>query len=187
MPCQLVNSYWPFRGFLCFHCQGVLDCLTLPKMKTTAVLWSIGDWFPIDMALCPRRYKYLCCFWTTENYLSCIGVLHWHWPWKVLWSLQAIADTHLKACMHPLNIAMAWKPIPVKEGGYQCLLWCKVQGNTSVHQGSHRVNLLWSLLIKSNFMCICKNLVDWTLCAETGLALWVELDCFIGRHICKIA
>lgn len=155
--------------------------------EDTAVLRSMGDCFPTDMALCPRRLESLCCFCTIENCLRCIGVLHWHWPWKVLRLLQAVGDTHLKACMHPFNMAVAWKPIPVKEGGCQWLLWCKVQGNTSVHQGSHCVKLLWSLLIKSNFMFICKNHVNWALCAETGLALWVEIDCFIGRHVCRIA
>jgi len=163
--------------------SGYPGLLDFAKDEDTAVLWSMGD-MTIDMALCPRRLESLCCFCTIEKCLSCIGVLHWHWPWKVLRSLQA---AHLKACMHPLNMAMAWKPIRVKEGGYQWLLWCKVQENTSVLQGSHCVKLLWSLLRKSNFMFICINLMNWAMCAETGLALWVELDCFIGRHICKIA
>jgi len=138
--------------------SGYPGLLDLAKDEDIAVLWSMGDCFPIDMALCPKRLESLCCFCTIENCLSCIGVLHWHWPWKVQRLLQA---AHLKACMHPLNMAMAWKPFRVKAVGYQWLLWCKVQGNTSVHQGSHCVKLLWSLLRKSDFMFICKNLMNW--------------------------
>lgn len=82
-------------------------------VEDTAVLWSMGDCFLTNMALCPRRLESLCCFWNIENCLSS-GVLRWHWSWKVLWSLQALANTHLKACMHLLNMAVAWKHICVK-------------------------------------------------------------------------
>ena len=73
MPCELVNSYWLFKGLLCLHHQGLLDCLTL-KMKALQYfeLWVT---FPTEMALYPRRLETLCCFCTVENCLSCIGVL----------------------------------------------------------------------------------------------------------------
>jgi hypothetical protein len=44
--------------------------------EDTAVLCSMGDCFPIEVALCLGRLESLWFFCIIENCLSCIGVLH---------------------------------------------------------------------------------------------------------------